>query len=67
VAGPATQEGRPVGTVFMAVSVDGKVESAEAHFVGDRQHIRQFSTISLLDLLRRRLLAAGATSVERHQ
>ncbi len=57
VAGPTTQDDQPVGTVFMAVMLDGKVESQEAHFAGDRQHIRQFSTISLLDMLRRRLLA----------
>lgn len=57
VAGPATQDGQPVGTVFMAVAMDGKAEVAEAHFPGERQHIRQFSTISLLDMLRRRLLS----------
>jgi nicotinamide-nucleotide amidase len=56
VAGPTTQDDQPVGTVFMAVAMDGRVESAEAHFPGDRQHVRQFSTISLLDMLRRRLL-----------
>ncbi len=59
VAGPATQDDQPVGTVFMAVAMDGKAEVAEAHFPGERQHIRQFSTISLLDMLRRRLLAGG--------
>ena len=59
VAGPTTQEGQPVGTVFMAVALDGRVESVEAHLPGDRQHIRQFSTISLLDMLRRRLLATS--------
>ncbi|HEX2047263.1 MAG TPA: competence/damage-inducible protein A [Acidimicrobiales bacterium] len=57
VAGPTTQDDQPVGTVFMAVALDGQVESAENHFPGDRQHIRQFSTISLLDMLRKRLLA----------
>ena len=57
VAGPTTQDDQPVGTVFMAVSVNGDVESVENHFPGDRQHIRQFSTISLLDMLRRRLLS----------
>jgi len=55
VAGPARQEDQPVGTVFMAVALDGKVEAVEAHFPGDRQHVRQYSTISLLDMLRRRL------------
>ncbi len=59
VAGPSTQDGQPVGTVFMAVAMDGTAEVAEAHFPGERQHIRQFSTISLLDMLRRRLLAEG--------
>ncbi len=56
VAGPARQEDQPVGTVFMAVALDGRVEAVEAHLPGDRRHIRQFATISLLDLLRRRLL-----------
>jgi len=58
VAGPARQEDQPVGTVFMAVALDGRAEVVEAHFPGDRQHIRQFATISLLDLLRRQLLGA---------
>ena len=57
VAGPATQDGQPVGTVFMAVATDGGVESVESHLPGNRTHVRQYSTISLLDLLRRRLLA----------
>ncbi|MGI8983903.1 MAG: competence/damage-inducible protein A [Acidimicrobiales bacterium] len=59
VAGPTTQDDQPVGTVFMAVALDGTVEVAEARLPGGRQHIRQFSTISLLDMLRRRLLAGG--------
>lgn len=62
VAGPARQEDQPVGTVFMAVALDGKVESAEAHFPGNRRHIRQFSTVSVLDMLRRRLLASPASA-----
>jgi nicotinamide-nucleotide amidase len=57
VAGPTTQDGQPVGTVFMGVAIEGRVESAETHFPGDRQHVRMFSTISVLDMLRRRLLA----------
>ncbi len=60
VAGPTTQEGQPVGTVFMAVAVGGRVESAESHFPGDRRHVQMFATITVLDLLRRRLLAGGA-------
>jgi nicotinamide-nucleotide amidase len=57
VAGPATQEDQPVGTVFMAVALGGRTEVREHHFAGDRQHVRQFATISVLDLLRMRLLA----------
>jgi len=55
VAGPATQEDQPVGTVFMAVADKAGVEAREIHLPGDRQHIRQFAAISLLDLLRMRL------------
>jgi nicotinamide-nucleotide amidase len=56
VAGPTTQDDQPVGTVFMAVSMGGHTEAREFHFPGDRQHVRQFATISLLDMLRHRLL-----------
>ena len=59
VAGPTEQDGQPVGTVFMAVSMAGRTEVEEHHFAGDRQHVRQFATISVLDLLRRRLLSGG--------
>jgi len=55
VAGPATQEDQPVGTVFMAVADKAGVEAREIHLPGDRQHIRQFAAISLLDLVRMRL------------
>ena len=56
VAGPTTQEGQPMGTVFMAVDLDGDVTVAEASFPGDRTLVRQLSAISLVDMLRRRLL-----------
>jgi nicotinamide-nucleotide amidase len=56
VAGPAEQDGQPVGTVWIAVSGVSGVESRMLHLGGDRDQIRQISTISALDLLRRRLL-----------
>ena len=56
VAGPTTQEGQPVGTVFTAVDLDGQVDVKEHHFSGGRQLVRQLSAISLVDQLRRRLL-----------
>lgn len=56
VAGPDTQEGVERGTVHMGVTVGGKSESVVMRFPGDRERVRQFASISALDLLRRRLL-----------
>jgi len=57
VAGPAEQDGQPVGTVFFGVAMgDTPADSAEVHLPGDRILVRQFAAISLLDVLRRRLL-----------
>jgi nicotinamide-nucleotide amidase len=57
VAGPAEQDGQPVGTVFFGLAMgDGPATSAEVHLPGDRVLVRQFAAISLLDFLRRRLL-----------
>ncbi len=56
VAGPAEAEGKPVGTVCLAVaSADGAIATT-IRLPGDRERIRQFSTISLLDVLRRVLV-----------
>ncbi len=59
VAGPTTQEGQPVGTVFTAVAIDGDVDVVERHLPGGRQLVRQLAAISLVDQLRRRLLDRG--------
>jgi len=56
VAGPDTQDGQPVGTVFLASDVAGDVEVSRVQLPGDRPRIRQYAAISLLDALRRRLL-----------
>jgi nicotinamide-nucleotide amidase len=56
VAGPAEQDGVPVGTVFMALALPGHAtEVVSFRLPGDRERIRQFSTISLLNLLRLRM------------
>ncbi|GAC1309806.1 MAG: competence/damage-inducible protein A [Acidimicrobiales bacterium] len=60
VAGPTEQEGQPVGTVHCAVALDGVTTVAELRLPGDRERVRQYATISLLDLLRRRLMARSA-------
>jgi nicotinamide-nucleotide amidase len=56
VAGPASQDGQPVGTVCFGLAVPGhEPEAVETRLPGDRFRIRQFATISLLNLLRLRL------------
>ena len=57
VAGPDEQEGMPVGTVFMATTLDGVTETSMAKFPFNREQSRQFTVITVLDHLRRRLLA----------
>ena len=59
VAGPAEQDGQPVGTVFFGVAMNGSAEAVHVRLPGDRARVRQFAAISLLDLLRRRLLESG--------
>jgi nicotinamide-nucleotide amidase len=58
VAGPDEQDGQPVGTVWFGIALPGHETAAvTARLPGDRERIRQFSTISGLNLLRMRLLA----------
>ena len=58
VAGPDEMEGQPVGTVWYAIAIPGhETEAVTARLPFDRERIRQFSTISVLNLLRMRLLA----------
>jgi nicotinamide-nucleotide amidase len=56
VAGPAEQEGQPVGTVFLGLAMDGVSEAQRVRLPGDRERIRQYAVISAVDLLRRRLI-----------
>jgi len=56
VAGPDSQDGAPVGTVWFGLALPGlPVEAVTTRLPGDRERIRQFSTISLMNLLRMRL------------
>jgi len=57
VAGPDEAEGHPAGTVCLAVASAESERSTTVQLPGDRERIRQFSTITLLDLFRRGLLA----------
>jgi nicotinamide-nucleotide amidase len=56
VAGPDEQDDQPVGTVWFALALPGlPVEAVSTRLPGDRERVRQFSTISLLNILRMRL------------
>ena len=60
VAGPDEQEGQPAGTVFFGLALgDGPVEAVGTQLPGQREMVRQFATISLLNLLRMKLASMG--------
>jgi nicotinamide-nucleotide amidase len=64
VAGPDELEGQPVGTVWFGLALPGRpAEAAHARMPGDRERIRQFSTISLLNLLRLRILDLDGSAI----
>jgi len=55
VAGPDPAEGRPPGTVCVAVDLDGDVSSVELRLPGRRQQVREFTCITALGMLRTKL------------
>ena len=55
VAGPAEQDGMPVGTVCIGLAVGDTVNTTTARLPGQREQVRQMSVITSLDFLRRRL------------
>jgi nicotinamide-nucleotide amidase len=59
VAGPSEQDGQPIGTVFLGLALGDEVDSAVVRLPGDPSRIRQYGVISLLNLLRLRLIAAA--------
>lgn len=53
ISAPTDGQGdHPPGTVFLGLAMAGKTQSRRLQFPGDPQRIRQFSAISLLNLLR---------------
>ena len=56
IAGPGgATPGKPVGTVFIGVAVQGAVEARRFRFSGDRASVKWQSSVMALDMLRRRL------------
>ena len=58
VAGPAEQDGMPVGTLCVGIAIGPEVTTRTLRLPGQRDQMRQMSVISALDLLRRRLSGA---------
>lgn len=57
VAGPAEQDGQPVGTLCIAVAIKGRATvSTTLRMPGQRDQMRQMSVISSLDFLRKQIL-----------
>jgi nicotinamide-nucleotide amidase len=57
VAGPAEQEGRPVGTVYAGLAAPDLVTAKELRLAGDRAQVRAFAVVAALNLLRLHLLS----------
>ena len=57
VAGPDSWEGVPPGTIWVATCVDGVPESHLLRFKTDRDRARNYTTITVLNELRKRLEA----------
>jgi competence/damage-inducible protein CinA-like protein len=59
VAGPDSLEGKPPGTVFVALAGDGIEEVRGFRAPGDREQVRGWAEQAALDLLRRQLARRG--------
>lgn len=60
VAGPDTQEGKPVGLTYIGVSLDGHTEVREYRWPGGRATNRMASVESAIDLAAELLEASGS-------
>jgi nicotinamide-nucleotide amidase len=53
VAGPAEQEGKPPGTIYVGATYKGRTEARYVRGYGDRGNVRMFAVTAALDLGRR--------------
>ena len=65
VAGPAEQEGHPPGTVFLGLAHGDHAEAVQVRLPGDRQRVREYAVISVLNLLRLRVSGSSRSPVLR--
>ena len=56
VASPSESSNLPVGTVFFGLAIGDQIDAVSAAMPGDRNRIREYSVINLLNFLRRELL-----------
>lgn len=55
-AGPVANEDKPVGLVYIACGIKGKITVTEAHFSGNRNKIRESAVTAALALMRNCIL-----------
>ena len=55
-AGPDASEDKPVGLVYIACCIKGKVSVTEARFSGNRNKIRESATAAALSFMRNNVL-----------
>lgn len=60
LAGPAAEEEKPVGLVYVACSYNGKVTVQEYHLKGERAKIRESAVVKALTMLRECILEEEA-------
>lgn len=56
VAGPDEQEGKPAGTVFLAIDCDGQVRTVEQFYKYPRAEVKRLGAMSAVNMVRRALL-----------
>ena len=56
VAGPSTQEGQPVGTAFVGITVGGDADTLALTLQGDPNHVRLAAITAAADAARQRVL-----------
>ena len=63
VPGPDEVEGQARGTVHLGVAIKDQIHAAKVMLPGDANRVRQYAVISLLNLLRRRLLGLSGPTL----